>query len=193
MNEPNPKYNDYGPIDIGGRRPKGGYAVVALDPESGVGQDGDYVQRYRDAVAWARQMARGDGVYRGGGLIESSAIVYADFGPSEERVTLYSISPPGFPVWKEEQRGQPVELNPPKGQLQRWRARHHVWHVGDHVSFLDDEGKRRWGEIVRVRKKDLVIDADGYEWGIAPQFVIREGQRIARLTEDQITEILTRK
>jgi DNA (cytosine-5)-methyltransferase 1 len=43
--------------------------------------------------------------------------------------------------------------------------------VGDHVSFLDDEGQRRTGEVVRVSSRQVVVDDGDYEWGVAPKHV----------------------
>ena len=48
---------------------------------------------------------------------------------------------------------------------------------GDRVSFLDDKGKRLKGEVLSCTKKRVVIDADGYEWGIGPEHVSREPWR----------------
>jgi hypothetical protein len=61
-----------------------------------------------------------------------------------------------------------------KGFGQGGKFRHltpHVFYVGDTVRFLDDKGVRRTGEVVRVGKRQLVIDDGDFEWGIEPQHV----------------------
>jgi hypothetical protein len=49
--------------------------------------------------------------------------------------------------------------------------------VGDHVSFLDDEGKRREGEIVKITKRHIVVDDGDFEWGVSPGHLVRTRPR----------------
>ena len=38
--------------------------------------------------------------------------------------------------------------------------------VGDRVSFYDDNGARRVGEVVKASKRTLVVVARGFEWDV---------------------------
>lgn len=102
MNPRRRAYNEY-VVDEKGRRSKHGYNVVALDPASGVGQDGDTVRSLREAIAWARDIADGNerGAYQGGVPVPMSAIVTAEYD-DDNRETVYSVSPHGYPVWQKE-------------------------------------------------------------------------------------------
>jgi len=80
------------------------FAVEGIDEQCGLAQDGDFVDNYADAVAWARDICAGNAATPGGALIAMSAAVWVDLDDgddedSEERVLLYSCSPPGSPVW----------------------------------------------------------------------------------------------
>lgn len=129
---PRQKRSEYGPVKL--TESPNDYAVIALDPASGVGQDGDTVRNLRDAIAWARQIAAGSGVFRGGSLVAMSAIVIANY--DDRHVTVYSVSPPGYPVWREEKKGREPHDNPSAG----WVAKV----IANNYSDMEGEVPDKW-------------------------------------------------
>ena len=52
--------------------------------------------------------------------------------------------------------------------------------AGDRVSFYDDNGKRRVGDVVRATKRNLVIRAGGSEWDVDPKSADLVARRMTR-------------
>jgi DNA (cytosine-5)-methyltransferase 1 len=52
--------------------------------------------------------------------------------------------------------------------------------VGDRVSFYDNNGKRRVGDVVRATKRNLVVKAGGSEWDVDPKSADLVARRMDR-------------
>jgi hypothetical protein len=56
--------------------------------------------------------------------------------------------------------------------------------VGDRVGFVDDDGNRRTGEVIRVGKRQIVVDDGEFEWGLSPANLERRNpSRVVQLEE----------